>query len=78
MTTLKKWIMKKKNHRDSNSIVVAIFCHGNKWGHLMEVDGETKGWDTELFLEELSEVETLKGKPKIFVINACRGSEYIF
>ena len=75
MTNLKKWIMKKKIHRDSNAFAVAIFCHGNRRGDLFDVH-EVKGWDTEMFLEELSEVETLKGKPKIFVINACRGSKY--
>ena len=77
MTQLKFWILEKENHRDSNAIALAIFCHGNKKGDLFDVD-EAKGWDTEMFLEELSEVETLKGKPKIFIINSCRGSNYIF
>ena len=34
-----------------------------------------KAWDTELFVADLSDVETLVGKPKIMVIQSCRGCE---
>ena len=56
---------------------MTILCHGNKDGHLLDVD-KHKGWDTEDFVGDLSEVETLTSKRKVMIIQACRGCESIF
>ena len=72
MRRLKKWITDKNNHVDSNSFLLTVICHGNKLGHLMDKN-RTKAWDTELFIADLCEVETLAGKPKVLIIQACRG-----
>ena len=52
---------------------MTILCHGNKQGHLLDKN-KNKAWDTEDFIGDLSEVETLTAKPKIIIIQACRGS----
>ena len=65
--------MDNKTHQDSNSFVMTILCHGNKHGHLLDKN-KSKAWDTEDFIGDLSEVETLTAKPKIIIIQACRGS----
>ena len=72
MRKVEKFIMDKDNHRDSNCLVVTIICHGNDKGHLLDKDKKL-AWHTELFIGHLSDVETLVGKPKIMIIQACRG-----
>ena len=66
--------MDRDNHMDSNCLMVTIICHGNDKGHLLDKD-RRKAWDTELFIGELSDVETLDRKPKIMIIQSCRGSK---
>ena len=76
MRNVKRFILDKDNHRDSNCLVVTIICRGNDKGQLLDKD-KKKAWDTELFIGELSDVEMLVGKPKIMIIQACRGGLYI-
>ena len=64
--------MAEDTHKDSNCLALTIICHGNDKGQLMDRDRK-KAWDTELFVADLSDVETLMGKPKIMVIQSCRG-----
>ena len=66
--------MDNKTHEDSNTFLLTIICHGNKHGHLLDKH-KSKGWDTEEFIGDLSEVETLTAKPKILIVQACRGSK---
>ena len=73
MRKIKRWIIDNKNHEDCNSFLLAILCHGNKHGHLLD-RSKSKAWDTEEFVGDLSEVEALTSKPKIMIIQACRGS----
>ena len=75
MRKLKKWILTDKNHDDSNTFLLTIICHGNKHGHLLDKN-KNKAWDTEDFVGDLSEVETLAGKPKILTIQCCRGCKF--
>ena len=75
MRKVKKWIMDDDNHAESNCFALTIICHGNDKGHLLDKN-RRKAWDMELFVGELSDVETLIGKPKIITIQACRGRKY--
>ena len=75
MRRINKWIMNDDNHADSNCFALTIISHGNDKGHLFD-KSRKKAWDTELFVADLSDVETLVGKPKIIVIQACRGCKY--
>ena len=52
--------MDNKTHEDSNTFMLTIICHGNKHGHLLDKN-KSKAWDTEDFIGDLSEVETLLG-----------------
>ena len=74
MRKLKKWIITDKNHEECNSFLMTVLCHGNEHGHLLDRN-KNKAWDTEEFVGDLSEVETLTSKPKIILIQACRGSK---
>ena len=75
MRKVRKWIMNDDNHTDSNCFALTIICHGNDKGHLLDKN-KTLAWMTELFVADLSDVETLVGKPKIITIQACRGRKY--
>ena len=64
--------MDKGNHKDCNSFLLTIIFHGNKQGHLKDIDGNL-GWNTEDFIGDLSVVKTLLGKPKVVIVQSCRG-----
>ena len=55
---------------------MTVMCHGNDKGHLLDKD-KKRAWILEDFIKELSLVETLIGKPKILVLQACRGGNKI-
>ena len=63
-------------HKDSNSVMITIICHGNRKGELLDKD-LNRGWMLEDFVADLSAVEALLNRPKIILVQACRGSEYI-
>ena len=73
---IRAWIMEKGNHRESNSLIVTVLCHGNEHGDLLDKN-KTLAWNVELFVQDLTLVSTLVGKPKILVIQSCRGSKYV-
>ena len=73
----KKWITNDKNHEDCNTFLMTILCHGDQQGHLLDKN-KSKAWDTEEFVGDLNEVETLTCKPKIILIQACRGSKNVY
>ena len=69
--------MTDKYHEDCNSFLMTVLCHGDKQGRLLDKN-KVEAWDTEEFVSDLSEVETLTCKPKILLIQASRGSKNLF
>ena len=76
MLEIKRKILKNETHTGRNSLLLTVMCHGNDKGHLLDKDKKT-AWILETFIKELSLVETLIGKPKILVLQACRGGNKI-
>ena len=74
MRELKRWLLDKDTHRASNCVMIAFIGHGDDKGWLRDKD-DKNAWLLEDFLGDLSLVETLQGKPKIVVVQACRGSK---
>ena len=68
--------MKDETHEQSNCVMITIICHGNRKGELLDKNQE-KGWDLENFLYDLSAVKSLLAKPKIMLVQACRGGGYL-
>ncbi|XP_035875863.1 caspase-2-like isoform X3 [Phyllostomus discolor] len=52
--------------------LVALMAHGGPQGQLLGADGQEV--QPEAFVQELSRCRALRGCPKIFLIQACRGS----
>ena len=72
MKKIRQRIMKTENHIDSNAFLLAFIGHGNKTGDILDKN-KTRSWNIEEFIVELNDVDTLIGKPKVMVIQACRG-----
>ena len=70
MEKLQEWILSENNHSDSNSFFLTALCHGNDKGHVTDRNRKEM-WDTEGLMGDLSEVESLTGKPKILIIQTC-------
>ena len=72
MRRIKKFMMTEDTHKDSNCFALTVICHGNDRGHLLDRN-KKRAWITEDIVGDLSEVDNLRGKPKLFVVQACRG-----
>ncbi len=75
MSKIKREIMGDAMHKDSNMFVLLIICHGDDKENLQDRD-KNVAWNTDELALELSGVESLKKRPKLLIIQACRGSEY--
>ena len=75
MSRLEDDILSNEKHKSSNCFVMVIICHGNNKGQLKDVN-KRKAWDIEELIADLSKVETLVGKPKIMILQCCRGGLY--
>ena len=53
-------------------VIARHIGHGNKTGDILDKN-KTRSWNIEEFIVELNDVDTLIGKPKVMVIQACRG-----
>ena len=74
MGEVKAWVLDEENHRCSNCLVVTVISHGTEDECLMDVH-KTRAWVIEDLISRLSKVDTLQGKPKVLVIQACRGGK---
>ena len=51
--------------------LVALMAHGGPQGKLLGADGQER--QLEVLVQELSHCGALRGRPKIFLFQACRG-----
>ena len=75
MRSIRKWLRQNEIHEGMSMVAVNILTHGSEDGWLRPVNNQGHGWYTPDIVGEMSDVETLFGKPKLFFINACRGRE---
>ncbi|KAG8506423.1 Caspase-14 [Galemys pyrenaicus] len=54
-----------------NCVLVALMAHGGPQGQLLGADGQEV--QSEVLVRELSRCRALRGRPKIFLLQACRG-----
>lgn len=71
MAQFRKWL---DAHRGPVSCaLVALMAHGGPQGQLLGADGQEG--HLEALVQELSCCGALQGRPKIFLLQACRGGE---
>ena len=78
MRQIRNWLALPQTHEDMSMVAFNIITHGSKDGWLRSADKEGEGLHTHDIVGTLTDVETLRGKPKLLFLNACRGGKMIF
>ena len=63
------------NHQNNHCAAVAVLTHGEE-GYLYGVDGAKLHINTMVALFNARQCPALAGKPKMFILQACRGSKF--
>ncbi len=72
-------ILRKAQHENKNCFLLTIITHGSERhrGELhLKAKDQREGWFLEDVISRLSRVESLKGKPKIIIVQACRRGDF--
>ena len=67
MDILKKEITGDEFHKNRHCFMLCVIAHGD--------EKMVSTWKYQELLDDLDEVNSLCGKPKLLVINSCRSSE---
>ncbi len=76
MRKIRKELGEESTHEGASMVVINIITHGGRGGVLCSAD-QGHGLHIPDLIGTLTDVEALRGKPKIFFFNACRGGEDI-
>ncbi len=75
MRTIRRWLSKERTHQGMSMVAVHIITHGTKEGILRPAGDYGQGILLADLVGTLCDVQQLRGKPKLFFINACRGGK---
>ena len=67
-------IMDESTHAHSSMFVLTVIAHGDQNGFLWDINREP-AWNRDMLVAEVCDVEALRGKPKLFFFQSCRGGE---
>ena len=74
MSEVKEWLLDEENHSQSNCLILTVISHGTADECLTDLR-KNRAWIIEDLISRLSKMDTLQGKPKVLVIQACRGGK---
>ncbi len=77
MRQIRKELGEDSTHEGASMVVINVITHGGRDGHLCSA-GKGHGLHIPDLIGTLTDVEALRGKPKIFFFNSCRGGEAIY
>ncbi len=75
MREIRDWLRQESTHEGMSMLAVHIIAHGNKDGIVRPADDYGHGLLIADLVGSVCDVQELKGKPKLFFINACRGGK---
>ena len=73
MRQLRNWLAQSETHNGMSMVAVNIITHGSHDGWLRSADKGGAGLHVQDIVGTLTDVESLRGKPKLLFLNACRG-----
>ena len=73
MRLIRRRLSKEKTHQGMSMVAVHIITHGTREGILRSTSEFGQGFLLGDLVGTLCDVQVLRGKPKIFFVNACRG-----
>ena len=75
MEQIKASMLKPYRHEKTNCFVFGIICHAIEDGWLLDTN-KLKAYKLDQLVTDLYAVPTLKGKPKVLLIEQYGGGEY--
>ena len=76
MRLIRNWLAMPQTHQGMSMVAFIIVTHGSKDGWLRSAEKEGVGLHVDDIVGTLNDVETLRGKPKLLFLNACRGGRW--
>ena len=67
--------MEEETHQNCNVLAVHIICSGSNSTDVLDVD-KNKAFMVRELADDLDRVENLKNKPKILMLQKCRGEKH--
>ena len=74
MISFKQELMKEETHQNCNVLAIHIICHGFNSTDVLDVN-KHKAFTVQELADDLDRVENLKNKPKILMLQKCRGEK---
>ena len=71
---IKLWLMAEETHQYCNTLAVHIICHGSNSTDVLDVN-KHKAFTVQELADDLDRVYTLKNKPKLLIVQKCRGKK---
>ena len=71
------WLMAEETHQYCNALAVHIICHGSNNTDVLDVNKQ-KAFTVQEFTDDVDRVKNLKNKPKLIMIQKCRGNKRKF
>ena len=75
MRSIRTWLAQESTHQGMSMMALHIITHGTKDGILRPGGNAGYGMLIQDLVGSVCDVNELKGKPKMFFINACRGGK---
>ena len=74
MASIRQKLMAEETHADCNALAVHVICSGPNSTDVLDVNRH-KAFTMQELADDLDTVENLKNKPKILMIQKCRGKD---
>ena len=74
MALIKLWLKAEETHQYCNALAIHIICHGSNSTDVLDVNKQ-RAFTVQEFADDLDTVDNLKNKPKVLIVQKCRGEK---